>query len=408
MKNIIFYITLFICNLTFSQQLLPIQFDTIGNYQELILSGNTEYGSTSIKNDLINKFIKGGEITESIKNNSFNHHKLLNIVGIDFGTELEYRNLNLKLLKKENIGLVVKSGYFSIGSLFYTKDLFGLAFFGNDKYINSNANFSGSQLNFNTFQKVGLGIILKKSKSVFNLNYYNVSNYADGYINNGILYQPNDGFNDSLGLHGYFNSSTGAKFNKGFGLGLDFDFKISIDWLKDQKAYIQFIGKNIGLATISSGSTLYQFDSTYHYNGFKISELIGGNSILSDTNDIYTKLNIQKSIHKENIILPCMFQIGKIVDNYSTNKIQSFFGIRLYPTISYIPLAYIGGQYKFKNNFAIGLQESYGGFTGLRTGIYTNYSINKVSIGIASENIIGVINKKGNGQSLIVRLQCRF
>ena len=394
--------------MSYSQQLLPIQYDTLSNYNEIILNGSGEYSSTAMRNEFMGKFINGGYLSTENKDHSFKKMNGLNITGFDVNSELEYRNLKVNLFKKSNIGLIIKTGYTSIGSMTYSKDAFGLTFYGNEQYIDKTVNLTGTEFKFSTFQKIGLGIIFKKSKSSICFNYFNLQNNVQGSIIDGAFYQPNGGLNDSLKINGDFSSSNGAKFNKGYGFGIDLDLKLKIDWTKEQNAYIQFVVKNLGLATISSGATTYTFDSTYHYSGFKLNQLIGENNVFSDTTQIYSQLGIQKSIQRSNLFLPVMFQVGKIVDQYQLRKLQSFFGIRMFPTMSYIPLVYAGANYKLNQVFDFGLQESYGGFANFRTGLYVNAKIKKCVFGIASENIIGAFNKNGNGKSLIFRLQCRF
>jgi hypothetical protein len=394
--------------MSYSQQLLPIQYDTLSNYNEIILNGSGEYSSTAMRNEFMGKFINGGYLSTVIKDHSFKKMNGLNITGFDVNSELEYRNLKVNLFKKSNIGLIIKTGYTSIGSMTYSKDAFGLTFYGNEQYIDKTVNLTGTEFKFSTFQKIGLGIIFKKSKSSICFNYFNLQNNVQGSIIDGAFYQPNGGFNDSLKINGDFSSSNGAKFNKGYGFGIDLDLKLKIDWTKEQNAYIQFVLKNLGLATISSGATTYTFDSTYHYSGFKLNQLIEENNVFSDTTQIYSQLGIQKSIQRSILFLPVMFQVGKIVDQYQLRKLQSFFGIRMFPTMSYIPLVYAGANYKLNQVFDFGLQESYGGFANFRTGLYVNAKIKKCVFGIASENIIGAFNKNGNGKSLIFRLQCRF
>ncbi|MBI1838570.1 MAG: hypothetical protein HYR91_15000 [Flavobacteriia bacterium] len=406
--NILTYIFILISCSSFAQLILPIQYDTTFDYSEILIQGNGEYGATSLRNDFLSKLIHGGEITETIKNKSFDKHGGQNLIGYDVTSEIEYRNLKVNLFKQNNIGLIVKTGYSSIGSMAYSKDAFGLTFYGNDNYLGKTANFSGINLKISTFQKIGFGIIFKKSKSSINFNYYNIQNSINGTILNGYLYQNTEGSNDSIRMTGYYGYNTSPKFNAGYGIGADFDFKVKIDWSTTQTAIIQFNIKNLGFATMNTGMNYYIFDSTYHYDGFQIHQFVGKQTLFTDTSSIYSKLGIKTSTHKSNFFLPCMIQVGKIIDEYYPNKIQSYFGVRLYPTISYIPLIYIGFQYKLNSSIAVGFQESYGGFSKFKTGLYMNYKIRKITLGIASENCIGFISKRGNGQSLLFRLQCRI
>ena len=149
-----YYILVFISCVSYSQQLLPIQYDTLSNYNEIILNGSGEYSSTAMRNEFMGKFINGGYLSTEIKDHSFKKMNGLNITGFDVNSELEYRNLKINLLKKSNIGLIIKTGYTSIGSISYSKDAFGLTFYGNEQYIDKTVNLSGTEFKFSTFQKI--------------------------------------------------------------------------------------------------------------------------------------------------------------------------------------------------------------------------------------------------------------
>jgi hypothetical protein len=107
-------------------------------------------------------------------------------------------------------------------------------------------------------------------------------------------------------------------------------------------------------------------------------------------------------------MLPGYIQIGKIVDEHNTSLFQSYFGTKLYYTLAYAPLIYIGGQIRIMELFKFGAHASYGGFTKFRLGCYANFDIKKLNIGLGSEDIIGTISKVGRGQSLQFRLRCAF
>ena len=64
-----------------SAQLIPENYDTLSLSHELIVRGNIDYYGTSIQNDMISKFIRGGQITEENKDNSFGRHKAINRLG---------------------------------------------------------------------------------------------------------------------------------------------------------------------------------------------------------------------------------------------------------------------------------------------------------------------------------------
>lgn len=390
------------------QQLLPLQYDTTFYSQEFIVNGIADYSSTSIENDLSQKFIFGGTITEEIKDRSFERHHGINRFGFDVSSEIEYRNMQVNLFKKSNWGFILKGGYYNYLSGIYSKDLFGLAFYGNEKYLGENINFSGSRLSAMAFQKVGFGLVNKKTKSTISFNLYSISDYAQGVTKEGQLFQSESGDSISLTLDGSFEYASSQNFLKGYGFGIDLDYKIPFVLQQDKVSYIQFLVKNIGIAHINSSVTRYSADTTIYYDGLTFDQLIGENSILNDSYSLYNSLGIDSSEITKVRFLPGFIQVGKIVDEHSQGKIQSFFGFRMYPSVTYVPLVYVGLHLRTTNWLDIGANVSYGGYTNLRFGFYTQVKLKNLAIGISSEDVFGLVSKSGLGESITCRLRYKI
>ena len=151
---------------------------------------------------------------------------------------------------------------------------------------------------------------------------------------------------------------------------------------------------------------VYSIDTTLSFSGFEFDQLIGENSIISDSLSILDSLGVNSTEKNRTVLLPGYLQVGKIVTNNSTNKFQSFFGIRLYPTLIFSPYIYAGAHYSPSKVVGLGLNVGYGGFGKFRAGIYSNFNFGNYSVGLASENFLGFITKKASGQSLFIRLRC--
>ena len=87
---------------------------------------------------------------------------------------------------------------------------------------------------------------------------------------------------------------------------------------------------------------------------------------------------------------------------------QSFFGVRLYPTLIYSPYVYAGVHIKPMDKVYVGANVGYGGFANFRGGLYAGMNFDHFSFGLGTENIVGMISRKGNGQSLYLRVKCVF
>jgi len=392
----------------YSQQLLPIQHDTNTYSHELIVAGVGDFGSTSIKNEMSKKFLFGGDITQTDKDNSFGRHRTINRLGMDVTGEIEYRNFKVNLFKKENLGFIVKGGYYNYLSMVYSKDLFGLTFYGNENYLGENINFSGSRFSTMSFQKIGFGVIDKKSKANVCLNFYSISNYADVNVRDGQLFQSESGDSVSLTLSGTFEYSSENTFVKGYGVGIDLDFRIPAIILKDRISYIQFLAKNVGIASLNSPITRYSVDTLFNYDGLTFDQLYGESSIFDGNFSYLDTLGIDSTTTTKIRFLPGFLQVGKIVDEMSPARVQSFFGIRMYPSVAYVPLIYAGAQIRTTNWLDLGINISYGGFSRFRTGLYAQFDLKMCAVGISTEDLVGVISKNGMGQSIILRLRMKI
>ena len=392
----------------FGQLWLPIQYDTTLINQEIILSGDNSYNSSSLQNSIADRLLRGGQISADVINQSYDVQKGLNRLGKNLQAEFEYRNYKANIFRNKNWGFLVKGAYYFIGSAAYSDDLFGLIFKGNDQFLGSTAEFSGTTLNVMGFQKVGFGVISKKGKSSVTLNFINVSNVYKGQIQTGILTQDSEATSIDLEVDGSFSYTDKNQFSNGLGAAVDLDFKIPFQWLNGRKSYIQLQTKNLGMAYMNQGMKSYSVDSTYNYSGFNFDQIFNNQSLFGNDFSILDSLAIKAEQLKKWVVLPCVFQASKLIDENYQGKFQSLFGLRLYPTLSYTPLLFLGVNYRPKQFLDLGIVASYGGFGSFRAGFYSNINFQKIQIGIGTEDVLGFISKNAFGESLNLRVRCKL
>lgn len=398
-------ISLFFFNIGFTQ-VLPEYYDTLVHEHELIVKGGIDYSSSAIQKDILSKFYRGGFITNEIKDNSFSRHSAINRAGIDASAEIAYINYKSRIFKNKPWGYIIKAGYNNFGGVLYSKDLFGLAFYGNSMYVGDTINMSGSDLSFTAFQKVGFGFIHEQTKTHVSLNFYNISNRISGDFRTLELAQNSAGDEVSLVMDGDVEMADNLNFLQGFGAGFDVDYKLAIDWGKERTAFIQFQLSNLGFAYLHEKQKTYSFDTTFNFTGLRFNEIIGDNAIISDSLSLLDTLGIVSGTSNRTFLLPGHIQIAKIVDEHQSTKLQSFFGVRLYPTLIYNPYLFAGVDYRPIDNLHIGASMSYGGFAKLKGGLYASYRTGKINLGIGTENIVGFFSKKANGESINIRVGC--
>lgn len=407
-QSIVLFLILGLTTVQVNAQIVPIGYDTTILSQEFFLNAGIDYYGSSIERELASKFIKGGMITNEMKDNSFDRHKAINRLGLLAGGDVEYRNYTKKLFKKKDWGFLVKGGYNIFAGMLYSKDLFGLALYGNDRYMGETIDISGTDVSYMTFQKIGFGMIDSKTKSAVSLNVYNVSDRFSGDFRTLKLTQDANGDQITLEMDGEVEMKNNKKFNQGIGFGLDLDFKVPVAWGKDRKAFLRFEAQNVGFAYMYEKQKVYSFDTTFTFTGLKFSQLVGDESILSDTLSILDSLGIRTTERNRTVMLPGFLQIGKIVDEHYAGKLQSFFGLRMYPSLIYSPYIFAGIDYKPAKWIRIGANAAYGGFGGFRAGLYLRGTFSNYSLSVATENVVGFVSKAASGQSLLIRFRCAF
>jgi hypothetical protein len=386
-----------------SQSTLPQNGDTSLYKHSITVSSAADYSGSAMKREFSNILLRGGVVDNNLKNNVFALHNGRNLFGLDLHSELEYRNYEVNLFKNENIGLSAIGGVYNYLSAAYSKDAFGLIFYGNQQYQGDTASFGGTELNFVNFQKLGLGVFNKKSKSSASINFYNIGSYTSLFIRNSSIETSENGDQVDIVADAKYESSYGSDASKGYGLGIDFEYRLPVEWLNEKTAYFSVAVKNLGVMSINKIDR-YDVRNEVSLSGFSFSELFQSDRLNMDA--IADSIGVVKSSNPKVTMLPGFIQVGKMTSPYFEGKIQSFFGVRLYTTLNYNPLAYLGFQYEIKENFKAALQTSFGGFTGFRVGSYLQYEFSKVFLAAGCEDLVGTISKSGYGQS--IHLKCMY
>jgi len=386
-----------------AQLLYPSYSDSAITHAVIETDGVFDLQGTSLKREITNTLLFGGFIDESMKGRSFDKHNEINRFGVNATAEIRYINGSGGFMKRDSVAWMVKAGYAAVGNMIYGQDVFGLVFYGNSSYLNTTAELTNTRLDFMQFQKIGFGIVNKKDKSYIALNLINVQNYIDGHIQKGELTQNEDGSQIDLLLKGEMRSTTGANFSKGLGVGIDIDYRIRVPWGKSFTSF-QVSAQNIGFAYMNSGLDKYVVDSTYTYSGFDFNTLTSNAKPFSDDFSLLDSLNIEKHTVKRVVALPGYLQVMKLVDLNSSKKVQSFFGLRMYPTFSSIPQIFAGAYWKATSLFHFSASGTYGGFGNFRGGIYATLNLKRVNWMIGTEDVFGSVSKLGFGESFVTRL----
>lgn len=402
-RKVLQLLVLLLCTFSLRAQFyLPLIQDTTFTSNHYVIETGTEYHANSLSNAFTQKFIVGGTLSNEQTQNTFDKQALINRFAVQSFNEFRCF-LGAKKLGKDSLSWGVKAGIYGHANLFFSKDAFGLAFLGNENYIGNTANFSELSFHTSVFQKIGFGIFNKSNKSSLFLNVVNLQQYAKSYVRKGYLTQNEDASEIELKLQGELAFTSNNGLSNGIGFALDFDKRIAVQFMNEQKATIQIQVQNLGLAFVNKGLTRYEIDSTYGYNGFQINQLIQDPPLFGYDFSLMDSLGIEQRVTKSWVILPPFIQVSKLIDAASTKKVQTYYGIKLYPTFAAIPAGFFGVYWKLNPHYSIASSVSYGAFGKFRNGWYFSYTGKKVTSVLGSDDFLGFVSKKAFGQSLFLR-----
>ena len=404
MRNLISLFLLICCANVFGQNMLPLVQDTTGKYKgSIALTSNGDYASNAIGKNIVQSFFYGGFIDQDMKNSSIERLQNINQFGLDMNAELSFRSKG-DLTKKEsspfyNHGYIVQAGYHQFSSLVFSRDAFRYAFEGNSLFLGDTADFSGTRFNSMGYSKIGFGIFNRSTNNAITLNVISLNQFASGNMQKANIYQ--DVQNDTINMlyTGDFAFSKTAGFSKGFGLSFDIDYRIQTNE-NDHAMTFQLLAKNIGFI-LPTNVTRYSADSSFQYTGFNLNQLVQQN-ILSTMN-LADTLGIEKGTEKRALLLPGFIQFSKLVDMQATQRIQSFYGARMFLSQNYIPYFFAGVHGRVTKHWSTGMSASYGGFSRLKWGMYSSFQFSNWNIGVASENLLSK-----TGESIILQVKCVF
>lgn len=377
---------------------------TIHHYGvEANFNGNVQ--ASAIGNDVINKLIFGGAISNESIQNSLDRHKSFNRLGLIVENNITFQNLKANLFGGR-WGYQVSANLDLLSFGKYTKDLFGLGFQGNENYLGKEVSLDGTQFLMTNFYKVGFGLVEKKSKSFVQLNVLYVNNYNSAYIPKSNFSFSTTG--DQIDLSGNASYEALGKKSIGIGLSVDFAYNFPVSWFQNT-AVFQLSGHNLGFAYMDKVNH-YQVDTSVTYSGFNLEQLLSIDRLTSDDFSLLDSLGVPHTKNAKTVFIPGYIEFAKVVSLNSMRKFQSILGIRLYPSIFYVPVVYMGADYKINDQFHLGLINSLGGFGGYRLGMYASYKQRekKALWCLGSENMLGFVSKTAQGLNFNAKLIWRL
>jgi hypothetical protein len=375
------------------------------------LHAEYELNSTAIQNDLINKFIYGGNIDSATKAHSQKRVKALNRIGgnyfagatVFFGPkDSKYRFIaGLKQVELLNAT--------------FSDDVFNLGFYGNKMFEGKTANIGNTNINHFKYQEIKLGLIWDNidttAKIGFSLSYLKGQSLLQ--INTGAasIYTAADASQIDFNMHGssVIMSDTGkgkntlANFN---GNGISAEFFASMPYtskLGPSKFFVSV--NNLGFIKWNQNTVNYTADTSYSFKGVVVNNVFQLNdaSVKNLTKDSLVKHLTKNGKQTVSTNLPMSLFILHTINFTKLFALNT--GFRYFFNGNYKPYLYAEGQFAIHKNFTVTAHIGYGGYGKLSGGVNFEYKIKTFFIRLGSNAIQGyLLPKQSLGQGLFFSL----
>lgn len=404
MRRVIVFISLAIASTSFGQEPTYVFEDTVNSDNLLKISSYNTYSSNRFNNDLIDKFLFGGEITTEIKDKASSKLGKLNAIGGEFEQRIDSYTPSINMFKKERYGMKLSfsdNHYFSAN---LSTDLFNTAMYGNSPYIGETQDFTFSHAQYLHYQKFSVGFYDEANLSSIQLSYVAGSKGLEFGLSASSLLTPSalDSIAVDLTGAGFVTDTLGPYWAfQGGGFSFDLDYNFIFEGKVKNRQIINFKINNLGVIFWNKKTDNYIINTHAKYSGFEVSQILSGDSTLFDF-DIQDTLDITHDKRNYVDVLPIELVVQKLADNGIDQKLQAIFGFKTILVPDYFPYLYAGAYYRPVDNFAVSTRLSYGGFAGVRWGLNVNYWLKeKLYFSLGSFDLIGLASKKiGYGRGL--------
>ncbi|MDB4534249.1 DUF5723 family protein [Vicingaceae bacterium] len=393
-KIIILLIIVCSCQPAFSQNNIDFFTDTTQSLS-FSLGANYSYGSTTMNNDFLNKFIFGGKIERSDKDRVYKNLSSINRLGGDLNYEFKVEIPIDTFFKKTNISLVVGLENAEHVDARFTSDLFKFTFDGNKQFAGEAIDIGGTSFNYYKLQKLNLGLVNYRyfngqlAKEGITLSVIKAQESKSVKIADGSIFTEEFGREIDVELdYLYLESDTANRGLSAFnGLGLSVDLFTEFILKNGDKIYLGI--EDLGFVHWNDNSLEIAADSVFHYEGVTVDNIFDLNDSLVSglTRDsIINNLSTKNEKNGYGMAMPASVNINytKVInDNWKIN-------VGIYQKIlsNYYPLISVNGYYYFNPKFVGRAHLSYGGYGKLNTGLAFSKSVKKYfDIFIGTNNI---------------------
>ncbi len=383
-------------------EVLSLENDLSRKHYSFGLSADGYGSSNALNNDFVNACINKSFINPAAKNDAFVKLSDLNRFGGDFDGSIFFGHFGDSLFGKPNSGYFFAFKDRNHLDVSFSRDLFGLAFYGNKKYAGQKADIGNASVNILQYQQIQFGWMRKINKVTLGIGISAIKgqNNISISIPQASLYTEESGEYIDLALQGSIHQTDSLHKNlaamNGWGTSSDIFFSYTPDSGKTLKIEIS----DLGYIWWNKHSSFASIDTSYHFEGMEVTDIFNpadsGNTSQSMDSIVRKYLPVEKSGGYQTM-LPALFHIS-FEKNIIEETLNLSAGFRYRLSASYTPFIYVTAKYLFSPKFSLSLTGASGGYGNFTAGLSLSAILGKnFCLSAGSNFLTGILAPRSFG-----------
>ncbi len=360
----------------------------------LTIESSIDAGSEHLSAKFINKYVTGGYINTETKNAFFDKLEGLNSAGAILNTEVslkKFKEADGFLRTYSSVGIEDYSQY----DAYFTKDLFGLYFYGNERYKNTNADLSSMDVSQIRFQTIKFGHFRKIGKIGIGLHlgYVMGQSHISIKTNNSKLFTEIDGkyLALSLNANGITSDLDNNKLFSTQGSGFALDFQALYEYRS--LSYLKVAINRLGSLHWNDKYKEQYIDTIYNYSGIEIKSILDSFVLdLKSPEELKDELVKSRKVLDRKIQLPHMISI-QLRHQFVDNKLWLMSRVGIMDYGRYKTSIQTELNYQLLNFLTIGVDAGIGGYSTWNAGINAGLNLfNRIRLDVKGKSLFNVLD----------------
>ena len=374
----------------------------------VFLEGEYGYGTSSIPNEFIEALRSGSTLSRELRTDVQNDLADNNRFGQVITGELRVLGCD-SLFRKPWLQGHFAISYTDIIGAHFTRDLYGLTFFGNAPYEDRTAELAPSALEQQRYQQIGWGVLDHRSLSWIRLSAVIGQSFQVVDIREGDLYTAPDGRVLDSRLDATFARSDTANPQLGAvnGIGLALSGRWNKRFGNRQQHWFSAELRDLGIMRWNERSLYLEKDTAYSFEGIYVENVFDVGDLIVDEDYLRDTLALNYSKQAQWRMLPFQATVRAYLRPWDRAALAITVQQRYGP--GFVPAMSVTGYHHVSHAFRWGGGLSYGGYGSWRVGLEADAAPGKhIYCRVGFPDLFGFFNDQAQGQAAGGTLGWRF